>query len=674
MPGSGIFNNSKAGGGRANLAAVFAAMCLTLVSCGGGGGGSTTAEAPGVSTDTQSCDGSCASANTFLTVADVQDVIARAVAEAQARSMPATIAVVDRVGNVLGVFAMNGAPATFTVRSRPNVDGGLEGVNIVPSTLAAIAKAVTGAYLSSEGNAFTTRTASQIVQEHFNPGEALSPSGPLSGVQFSQLPCSDLNTRYAGGAPDAGPKRSPLGLSADPGGFPLYKGGTPVGAVGVMADGVYTLDTAITDKDADVDEAIALAATFGRAAPEDRRAHRITVDGKTLRFSDAEPGDLQASTNTPPAFASVDGTAGAVVSVTGYFAGALLDGTAFGQPASGIRPDALDYSGLDAFVLVDPSNAERFRPRAGTEVSGALTATEAQAILAGALRTANRARGQIRRPLTSPARVTISLVDSNGVVLAIARTRDAPMFGIDVSLQKARTAAFFSSAQAATQLSALPDAVYLNGGLTALRNEPLAQYVDALRSFIGLPAALSDGQVAFTSRAIGNLSRAVYPDGVDGSAPGPLAKPINEWSVFSTGVQLDAAYNAIVQHVGFVLGAAPDVPTNCTGVSGFDSGFAVSGAIPGLADGFQIFPGSAPVYRDRTLVGAVGVSGDGVDQDDMIAFLGLQDAVNRLGGFAQAPTDMRADQLQPQGARLRYIACPQGPFLDSSDSEPCRGL
>ena len=39
---------------------------------------------------------------------------------------------------------------------------------------AAIAKAVTGAYLSSEGNAFSTRTASQIVQEHFNPREELS--------------------------------------------------------------------------------------------------------------------------------------------------------------------------------------------------------------------------------------------------------------------------------------------------------------------------------------------------------------------------------------------------------------------------------------------------------------------------------------------------------------------
>jgi hypothetical protein len=85
-------------------------------------------------------------------------------------------------------------------------------------------------------------------------------------------------------------------------------------------------------------------------------------------------------------------------------------------------------------------------------------------------------------------------------------------------------------------------------------------------------------------------------------------------------------------------------------------------------------PGSAPVYRDRTLVGAVGVSGDGVDQDDMVAFLGLQDASNRVGGFGQAPTDMRADQVLPQGARLRYISCPQAPFIDSSTGEPCRGL
>src|SRR3546814_3856870 len=92
--------------------------------------------------------------------------------------------------------------------------------------------------LSSGGNAFSTRTASQIVQEHFPPAPTTVglESGPLFGVQFSQLPCSDLVARF--GAPGAaaliGPKRSPLGLAADPGGLPLYKNGVLVGGIGVI--------------------------------------------------------------------------------------------------------------------------------------------------------------------------------------------------------------------------------------------------------------------------------------------------------------------------------------------------------------------------------------------------------------------------------------------------------
>jgi uncharacterized protein GlcG (DUF336 family) len=654
--------------------AVLVSLALSLpglVSCSGGSG--SAANGPAVAAESPECDGSCASSSTFLSVEDVQSVIARAVAEAQTRNAAATIAVVDRVGNVLGVFQMNGASMAVTITSG-SVDGGLEGVNIIPSTLAAIAKAVTAAYLSSEGNAFSTRTASQIVQSHFNPGEVLATSGPLSGVQFSQLPCSDLNLRFNAGAPDAGPKRSPLGLSADPGGFPLYKGGTPVGAVGIVADGIYGLDTNVQDQDADLDEAIALAATFSLAAPDDRRADRLTVEGKLLRFSDMAFTDMTAPTALPPAFATLNGGAGTLQAVPGYTDATIQAGTAFGQAASGIRPDALDYADLDAFVLVDAANVERFRPRAGTESGIALSADESREILSGALRIANRTRGQIRRPLGAPARVTITLVDSNGTILGIVRGRDAPIFGIDVSVQKARAAAFFSNPNAAAALTALPPAVYLNQGLTVLRAVPLGDYVTALRNFMGTPNALADGQVAFSNRALGNLARPFYPDGADGAPAGPLAKPQGQWSPFSTGVQLDLVYNAIVNHVAFVAGAAPDVGTNCTGGTGFDSGFSSVAPIAGLANGIQIFPGSVPVYRDRQLVGAVGVSGDGVDQDDMIAFLGVQEAVNRIGGLSQAPSDLRADQLTPAGSRLRYVACPQAPFTDSTDSEPCGGL
>ena len=256
--------------------------------CGGGGGQDTTGTAPPTTAPSQGCTGSCVGAESRLTVADVQTVISQAVAEAQANNLPATIAVVDRVGNVLGVYRMTGARGTVTIRSERDVAGGLEDL-IVPSELAAIAKAITGAYLSSEGNAFTTRTASQIVQQSFNPGESNAPSGPLFGVQFSQLPCSDFMTRFqTGQASGPGPRRSPLGLSADPGGFPLYKNGVPVGGIGVAADPDYTLDARILDRDRDVDEMIALAGTFNFGAPVNRRADAITADGKTFRYSDVE--------------------------------------------------------------------------------------------------------------------------------------------------------------------------------------------------------------------------------------------------------------------------------------------------------------------------------------------------------------------------------------------------
>ena len=660
------------------MARVIAALAVTTVTlmilsaCSGGSRSQVAGIDP--ATPDSGCTGSCSDTPTSLSVADVEQVIAQAVAEAQARGVAANIAVVDRVGNVLAVFRMSGASESVTIQSPGAViDGGLEGVNIIPGSLAAIAKAMTSAYLSTEGNAFTTRTASQVVQDHFNPRDNQQPGGPLFGVQFSQLPCSDLLARFAGAAATAGPHRSPLGLSADPGGVPLYKAGTPVGGVGVISDASYSFDADISDKDIDDDELIALAASNGLAAPTERRANRIAVDGRLLRFSDGGDSDLLSDPRLAPTFASINNIAGSLHAVPGYTMAVVRAGLAFGHAASGIRPDVLDFPGLDAFVLVDAANSERFRPLAGSDGVNALTAIEVQAILSEALELANEARAQIRRPAGSPARVSISVVDSNGVILGIVRSRDAPVFGIDVSLQKARTAAFFSSASAATLLSGVPAATYLDGGLVVLRDEPLSQYVTAAQSFLGIPTALTDGAIAFSDRAGGNLSRPFFPDGVTGNPAGPFSKPTAEWSPFSTGLQLDLVYNALIQHVGFTLALVADAPMNCTGVDGFDDAFAVAGAIPQLANGTQIFPGSVPVYRGSQLIGAIGVSGDGVDQDDMISFLGLHRAANALGGFGNAPNQMRADTLTPQGIRLRYINCPVTPFIENDDQNVCEG-
>ncbi|MBZ0249969.1 MAG: hypothetical protein K8F93_09945, partial [Burkholderiales bacterium] len=70
-----------------------------------------------------------------------------------------------------------------------------------------------------------------------------------------------------------------------------------------------------------------------------------------------------------------------------------------------------------------------------------------------------------------------------------------------------------------------------------------------------------------------------------------------------------------------------------------------------------------------------GVSGDGVDQDDMVAFLGLANAARALGtGLANAAPAMRADRLAPRGARLRFVQCPQAPFNGSTEQDACAGL
>jgi uncharacterized protein GlcG (DUF336 family) len=679
---------------------VLAALAAACLACCGGSGPAVNSDG---TTSTTGCLGSCATSSTFLSVGDVQQVIAQAVGEAQARNAPATIAVVDRVGNVLAVYRMKGpanSPVPFSTVSigvGSSVKTGLEGLQLsVAATgidaLAAIAKAVTGAYLSSEGNAFSTRTASQIVQQHFNPGTSGAPSGPLFGVQFSQLACSDLNQSSTGTAPMVGPQRSPLGLSADPGGFPLYKGGTVVGGVGVLSDGLYSADLNIESHDVSVDEAIAMAATYGFGAPVDRRADQITVGGLSLHFTNIEYANLAASPASATPFAGLAASVGALIPVGDYADGQVHAGTAFGQPPSGVRPDASgNFSGMNAFVLVDANDVPRFPLRAGTDGANALTAAEVLQLLQSGLSIANQARGQIRLPLGSSARVSITVVDTLGTPLGFVRSQDAPMFGADVALQKARTAALLTSSSAASFLGTLPPAQYISssadGSIVSNGQVTLSSYISAAQTFMADPTAFADGAIAYSDRAIGLLSRPFYPDGIDGTANGPFSKPLPQWSPFSTGLQLDLSINSILQHVLHeatfgTASAVPDVkPGTCAG-----TGLSVlpPPALPAptpstaphlVGNGLQIFPGSVPIYRGTTLVGAIGVSGDGVDQDDMVAFLGLAQASQALNhSINQAPAGIRVDTLSPQGARLLYVQCPQAPFLNSDQENACNGL
>lgn len=650
--------------------AVALALSLTLSGCGGGDSGSGGTFTP-TPTPTSASRFFADPAPEALTAAEVQQIIAQAVGEAKALNYPAIIAVVDRVGNVLAVFRMNGAATRMLISQRTatgeisprEVDAqGLE----VEATMGAISKAVTAAYLSSSGNAFSTRTASMIVQEHFPPAPNTPglESGPLFGVQFSQLPCSDLAARFAtgnaGSAAFIGPKRAPLGLAADPGGLPLYKNGVVVGGIGVMADGDYAYDPDVTNVDGDPEEFMALAGIQGFAPPAEIRADRIPVDGSTLRFSDARVEGLHPLQTS---FSAINNTAGTLIPVRGYYDGAaVLAGTPYGTEASGIRrATSAEFSLADAYVLSNGSGTNRYPIKGGTDaaaVGTALTAAEVRAVLEEAFTIMTRARAQIRRPLDSRAQVSISVVDTYGEVLGLVRGPDAPIFGIDVSLQKARTAAFFSNPVAAQQLQDDTDA-------------EIPAFVQRARDFLGDQTALT-GKIAFADRSGGNLSRPFFPDGEVGRPHGPFSRPINDFSPLATGLQIALVKANLLQHAVFVEGSlnARDVVQRCTAVPDTPTGKKR------IANGIQIFPGSVPIYRNGKLVGAIGISGDGIDQDDMIAFLGTHNGGAKVGTIGNAPKEIRADTIVVpvgQGVRLRYVNCPFAPFLDTSEQNACEG-
>jgi len=516
-----------------------------------------------------------------LTVGDVQTIISQAVSAAVSLNRAVTVSVTDREANVLGVFVMTGAPATTTIRSVGTLGQGLEGT-VVPASLAAISKAGTASLFSTGGNAFTTRTAGFIIQEHFPPGVQFRSGGPLYGVQFSSLPCSDIKKPAL-----------PLGLSGDPGGLPIYKDGMAVGGVGIEGDGFYTVDRDPSDFDQPFEEVIAASAVRGFDAPALIRADNILVDGIRLPFTNI------ANSLTPATLS-------------------------FGS-LPGVVPVAFPIRSAQTSEFV-PANVggvngevdTRFFPFvAGASPAGpnALTVPDVQTIITHAAQQANITRAAIRQPLGSNARVSIAVVDAAGTVLGVFRQLDAPVFGFDVAVQKARTAAFYSNASAGILLR--------GAGFSSYADRALA---DGLRL---------DGSVAFTDRAGGFLHRPFFPDGINNTAAGPFSTPLSDWSPFNVGLQLDLIKTNLLAAIG---GAT--VP--CT-------------TIPNLPNGIQIFPGSVPIYKNGVLMGAIGISGDGVDQDDLISAGGGN-------GFSPAPA-IRSDQVFVRGVRLPFLKFPRSPNL-----------
>lgn len=729
-----------------------------------------------------------------LTVRDVVQVIANAIHEAEANGIPdVTIVVLDHLSNVLAVYdtdaattnyslitstespdrtantpfiAENNVPlgntdfsAVATTAGLTSLQTALDGI-FIPAGYAAISKAGTSNYFSTQGNAFTSRTASTLIQQNFFPGETDRPGGPLFAVQIAQLACSDINTRQSVDQLTAttvaddptdliGPRRLPVGFAADPGGISLYKdniaeldefglptgrtGKVVVGAVGVEYNGIYGLDKNATDSDRNLEERIAYGATIGATAAQsydadvERRASRITVAGRALRWVD-DTG-LRSARATAPVISAAD--VASIATINARLNGLITRGSGTGQfvsdqfffpftapragvffldPTSGVVAEVFNevggagsngYAGTangeklvnrlgaDRYPAIDSVNPAPPAAPAAPAAADGLSAADVQELLIEALLLAENTRAQTRRPLGGPARIDVAVVDLDGNVLGFARSQDALLDGVDVTIAKTRQAAFWSKNNTRTQLQAALDPLGNNGNL--LNTVDFDQYIADTRTFLGLGGGdpLFDGEFAWSSIALGGIANPDFPPGVASGDNGPLSRnpesttatgaptDFGEWSIFSTGLQTEVVLPGIavglceevpdLAAVLFDLNAAAGLgvaappraalftdaaqrDTFCDGIrnaliASTDAGAqldciqgtqdfpAGSGNITGLQNGFHIFQGAVPIYRtdaagNAVLVGAYGVSGDGAEQDDFVPFVAL-DEINK---------------------------------------------
>jgi uncharacterized protein GlcG (DUF336 family) len=467
-----------------------------------------------------------------LTVTDVQNVIARAVTQAVHNNQAVTVAISDREGNVLGVFIMNGA-APDAVQpddiNKPLPDGTL-------ASTTAIEKARTVAFLSSDQDAFSTRTGGFITASHFPPNTLNQPQGPLFGLPFSSLPCGDVQLHGNG-------------ISGVAGGIPLYKNKQIAGGIGV--EGASTFDE---------DELIALAGTSGPySVPQSITADKILLNGIRLQYV-LQPLGKHFK---PLAFASLPGMVDPSFPIVAT------------PPTSFPLITIAGASGELRFPIIDS-------PMPGPTK---LLASDVTTIMTNSIRQALNTRAAIRLPIGVPARMQVGVTDVAGNILGLFRTNDATMFSLDIVIQKARSVSVFS--------------------------DPTQALGQVIRQDLGVPVT---SQIAFTTRTLGFLAQPFYPPGIDGTSPGPL---------FNIQQMLYAAH--------------PTAPCEPNG------------------DGVTLFPGSAPLYKDGVLVGGVGLSGDGVDQDDFITAGGIP-------GYE--PSDsIRADQITFRGTPLPYLKFPRHPTL-----------
>lgn len=656
-PSSNTANNVPAGNGGVSVGASGGAPVVSE-------GSSSSASAPAPA----ALVGAPARASgSQLTTDDVRDLLDRA--SAATASEDAIIVVVDRQGNILGVRTEADVQTVDVEKLVYSIDG-------------AVAEARTAAFFSSNEAPLTSRTVRFISQStvtereveanpsitdmdsplagpgfvapiglggHFPPGVAYTPPVDLFAIEHTNRDSTDMdnggvgrfNADYLPGQEINAPKSygvqsevmpdaQPRGIGTLPGGIPLYfdtngngVGDQLVGGIGVFFPG-ETGDATYEQGFVPGDKKTANARSN---APKSLEAEFMALaaigSSRQAGVKATAIGGVDPVSGIDIPFPRID-LVGITLEAVGPTAG--LEGVkqliAFGTRLGGGAVSGVNQPVLPAATF-QGGDAVPTGWLVEAHAGGALTADDVKQIINHGIAEANRVRAAIRSTAANPlglrTKMVFAVTDLDGEVLGLYRMDDSAYFSLDVAVAKARNMAYYNDPAA---LKAA-DQVFTKKG------------------------------IAFTARTFRFLAEPRFPSGVEGSRPGPfsilneknaLGQPLfNVKNAENIGVPAPAsAFKTVVGYDAFNIG------TN----------FRDDTSLPENQNGVVFFPGSSGVYKGvgaaRVLVGGLGVSGDGVDQDDVVTVAAVQ-------GFAP-PSALKVDRFTFRGVRLPYTKFLRNPY------------
>lgn len=615
-----------------------------------------------------------------LTAGDVETLLRRA--SAASASSDAIIAIVDRNGRILGVRVESGVA--------PEITGSPDA--LVFAIDGAVAKARTGGFFANNQGPLTSRTVQFISQStitqrevesnpsvtdpnsaqrgpgfvapvnignHFPPGIAFTPQVDLFQIEHTNRDSSvhPGNDRIKGTADDvplaqrfnidsafvpAGqglfppdsygfasgvrPAAQSRGIATLPGGIPIYKNGQVVGGIGVFFPGKTGFAT---------EENSSLSTTFNPALP-DRTLEAewiafATVGGTIISATPGiAPTPLQGPINgvglpAGAAFGLPTGRLDLVgIQLDVFGQGGAVEGTqrvlnvgqavGVGSPDDGVNQPV--FTGADGVA----GGGDDLLFRDGLAVpegwlvaphdGDGITKADVERIVTQSIVQSNLTRAAIRVPLGTRAKFVFAVADRQGNIVGLYREPDATVFSIDVAVAKARNVAYYADPNQLQAADQVP----------------------------GVPAG-----TAFTNRTFRYLGLPRFPEGIDGNPAAPFSQLYDD----VTGTD---------PNTGRLVGPAKPASAyqSVVGYDSFNPGtnFRQQGNVLNQ-NGIVFFPGSAPVYKAQpggglpVLSGGFGVSGDGVDQDDITTVAGQT-------GFDVPAYVLRADQVFVSGVRLPY--------------------